>query len=116
MARLSAAVAERAGNQLGLIRSTDLDGLGASRQQRRTLAESGVLLRVGTGVFRHAGFLVTHEQRLLAAAWCAGDGAVVSHLAAASVWRFDGIAPTAIEVSTSQRTPLPMTVRIWGWK
>ncbi len=109
MARLSAAVAERAGEQLGLIRSTDLDGLGASRQQRRTFVDSGVLLRVGAGVFRHAGFVVTHEQRLLAAAWCAGEGAVVSHLAAAGVWRFDGIAPTAIEVSLP-RTRRPRTV------
>lgn len=109
MARIHAAVAERAGQQLGLITSAHLDDIGASRQQVRTLTTSGVYERIGVGVLRHTGFPVTHEQQLLAAAWCAGDGAVVSHLAAAGVWRFDGIEATAIEVSMP-RPGRPRTV------
>lgn len=113
MARIHAAIAERAGQQLGLIRSTDLDSIGASRQQRRTLATSGVLLRAGPGVWRHAGFERSHDQRLLAAAWCAGEGGVISHLAAAGVWAFDGVLRTAVEVSVPRgRTPRQVTGRV----
>ena len=58
-----------------------------------------MLIREGRGVLRHAGFERTYHQRLLTAAWTAGDGAVISHLAAASLWSFDGIQPGAVEVS-----------------
>src|SRR5687767_3926761 len=109
MARIHAAIAERAGEQLGLITSHDLEVIGISRQQRRTLVGSGQLLRLGPSVFRHAGFEPTHDQRLLAAAWLAGPGAVVSHLSAAGVWGFDGILRTAVEVSVP-RGRLPRSV------
>lgn len=106
MARIHMAIAERAGEQLGLITRYQLTAIGASEQQVRTLVGQGSLLRIGPGVLRLAGFPPTHEQRLLAAAWTAGPGAVVSHLAAAGVWRFDGIQATAVEVSVpSERKP-----------
>lgn len=109
MARIHAAIAERAGQQLGLITRQDLDALDVSRQQLRTMVGSGVLHRLGPSVFRHAGFEQTHDQRLLAAAWVAGPGAAISHLAAAGVWGFDGILRTAVEVSVP-RGRLPRSV------
>ncbi len=63
------------------------------------MRDGRLLHRLGPGVFRHAGFAVEHDQRLLAAAWSAGADAVVSHAAAASAWWFDGIQRTAVEVS-----------------
>ena len=113
MARHAAAIAERAGNQLGLIKAADLAELGVSRQQQRTLREHGVLVRVGPGVYRHAGFAMDHDQRLLAAAWTAGPRAVISHMAAAGVWRFDGVKLTAVEVSVpTDRMPRSVVGRV----
>ena len=113
MARHAAAIAERAGNQLGLIRSADLAELGVSRQQQRTLRQHGVLIRVGPGLDRHAGFATNHDQRLLAAAWIGGPQAVISHMAAAGVWRFDGVQLTAVEVSVpTNRMPRSVVGRL----
>jgi very-short-patch-repair endonuclease/predicted transcriptional regulator of viral defense system len=108
MARIHAAIAERAGQQLGLIRRVDLDELGVTSKQTRSCTDSGVLIREGRGVLRHAGFERTYHQRLLNAAWTAGDGAVISHMAAASLWSFDGIQPGAVEVSV----PWPRNPRL----
>jgi very-short-patch-repair endonuclease len=107
MARIHAAIAERAGQQLGLIRQADLDELGLTAKQLRGCTGTGVLTRDAPRVFRHAGFERTYHQRLLTAAWAAGPGAAVSHLAAASLWSFDGIQPGAVEVSV----PLPRSPR-----
>ncbi len=108
MARIHAAIAERAGQQLGLIRQADLDELGATRKQARTLTDCGLLVREGRGVYRHVGFERTYHQRVLIAAWVAGTGAAVSHLAAARLWSFDGIGAGAVEVSV----PLPRNPRL----
>lgn len=107
MARNQAAIAERAGQQLGLLRQAHLDDLGFSPDQVRHCISAGLLIREGPKVFRHAGFAPNYQQRLLAAAWVAGPGAAVSHLAAASLWGFDGIQPGAVEVSV----PLPRNPR-----
>ena len=113
MARIDAAIAERAGQQLGLITRSHLDAMGVSRQQRRTLVTSGLLVPIAGPVLRHVAFPATRDQQLLAAAWCAGAGAAVSHLAAASVWRFDGIRPTAVEVSVPRpRDPRSVIGRV----
>lgn len=110
MARFHASIAERASEQLGLLRQSDLDVLGITVDRRRRLVATGVLIREGPSVFRHAGSPPSHDQRLLAAAWCAGDGAAVSHMAAATVWSFDGIRPGAVEVSVPNRRN-PTSVR-----
>ena len=100
MARIDhAAIAERASSQLGLITSEQLLSLGVSSRQQRTLRESGWLRRTGIGVFAVAGSPEGSRQRLLSATLQAGDGAVASHLAAAWVWGFDGIVPTAAELT-----------------
>lgn len=107
MARIHAAIAERAGQQLGLIRQDDLEELGVTLKQVRGCTGTGVLIREGPRVFRYAGFERTYHQRLLTAAWVAGPGAAISHLAAARLWSFDGIQPGAVEVSV----PLPRNPR-----
>lgn len=113
MARIHAAIAERAAQQLGLITIRQLSVLGASRQQIRTMVASGVLIRLSPSVYRHVAMPVSYDQRLLAAAWSAGPSGVVSHLAAASAWRFDGVQPGAVEVSVPlPRNPRSVTGRV----
>jgi very-short-patch-repair endonuclease len=108
MARdLHVAIAERAGQQLGLLTRPQLRELGVTPDQVRRLRQSGLLIPRGRQVLRHCGFPDTHDSRLLAAAWAAGAGAVVSHLAAAGFWGFDGISRGAVEVTV----PVPRQPR-----
>lgn len=112
MARdIHGAIAERARKSLGLFTNRQLEALGVSRQQRRTLLGKGILIPVGGGVVRHAAHPTSWEQRVLAAVLAAGDGAVASHLSAAALWRFDGVALAGapIEVTVS-RGRCPRTV------
>jgi hypothetical protein len=109
------AIAERAPKSLGLFTNEQLEVLGVSRQQRRTLLRKGVLIRIGGGVVRHAAYPRRWEQRVLAAVLAAGAGAVASHMSAAALWRFDGVAQASapIEVTVArQRCPraVPGTV------
>ncbi|MGH9112649.1 MAG: DUF559 domain-containing protein [Acidimicrobiales bacterium] len=93
------AIAERAPKSLGLFTSHQLDTAGVSRQQRRTLIGKGVLVPLAGGVMRHAAYPQSWEQLVLAAVLAAGKGAVASHLCAAALWRFDGVAQSAVEVT-----------------
>jgi len=99
------AIAERAPKSLGLFTNEQLEALGVSRQQRRTLLRKGVLIPVGGGVVRHAAYPPSWEQRVLAAVLAAGEGAVASHMSAAAPWRFDGVAHSSatVEVTVSRR-------------
>jgi very-short-patch-repair endonuclease len=100
MARhVDGAIAELAPKTLGLLTYCQLDALGVSRQQRRRLVATGVLVPVGALVVRHAAFPTSWEQRMLAAVLVARDGALASHMAAAWLWRFDGIRPGPVEVT-----------------
>jgi very-short-patch-repair endonuclease len=100
MARaLDGAIAELAPKTLGLLTYDQLDTLGLTRQQRRTLIGRGVLVPVRPGLVRHAAFPGSWEQRVLAAVIAAGEGAVASHLTAAVLWRFDGITPGEVDVT-----------------
>jgi very-short-patch-repair endonuclease len=106
MARIDAAIAERAGQQLGLITTGQLDLLGCTRQMRRSRVASGLLRPAGRRVWRYASTPTTWEQHVLGAALEAGEGAVVSHMSAARLWRFADIRPGAIEISVpSTRNP-----------
>jgi hypothetical protein len=68
MARdLHGAIAERAPKSLGVFTNGQLDALGLSRQQRRTLLSKGVLVPMGGGVVRHAAHPTSWQQRILAA-------------------------------------------------
>ncbi len=115
MARdLDGAIAELAPKSLGLLTNHQLDVLGVTRQQRRSLVSRGVLVPVAGGVMRHAAHPVSWQQDALAAVLVAGRGAVVSHATAAALWRFDGVArPERLEVTVPRgRQPrvVPATV------
>jgi hypothetical protein len=92
MARdLDGTIAERSREMLGLLTLAQLDALGVSRQRRRTLQRTGVLLPAGGCVLRHAAVPESWQQRVLAAVLAAGPDAAASHMTAAALWRFDGI-------------------------
>jgi very-short-patch-repair endonuclease len=116
MARdIHGAIAGRAPKSLGLFTNGQLDALGVSRQQRRTLLSKGVLIPMGGGVVRHAAHPTSWQQRILAAVLAAGEGAVASHRSAAALWRLDGMehADTTINVTVARgRCPrsVPATV------
>ena len=83
-----------------------MTALGVSRQQRRTLVATGVLVPLAGGVLRHAAWPPSWEQSALAAVLAAGEHAVASHLTAAALWRLDGIAQGPIEVTVpAERRP-----------
>jgi predicted transcriptional regulator of viral defense system len=104
MARaLDGAIADLAPKTLGLLSTRTLDVAGITRQQRRTLIRLGVLTLVGPGVLRHRAHPESWEQRVLAAVMVAGPGALASHMAAAALWRFDGIDAGAVEVTVPRR-------------
>ena len=112
-----AAIAERAAPQLGLITTPDLRALGLSARQIDRVLSNGLVRRIGRGVHAVAAAPPSPHQRLLAATLLAGDGAVASHLAAAWVWRFDGVRPDGIEISVSRgRNPrgVPGTIHRVG--
>ncbi len=99
MARIDAAIAERAGQQLGLITFDQLDALGCTPAMRRARVRQGTLVPAGRRVLRAAAVSRSWEQQVLALVLDAGPGAVVSHRSAAALWGFKGIAPGAVEVS-----------------
>ncbi|HEY6416717.1 MAG TPA: type IV toxin-antitoxin system AbiEi family antitoxin domain-containing protein, partial [Acidimicrobiales bacterium] len=101
------AIAERARKSLGLLTIRQLEGIGITRQRRRTLVARETLVPLGRGVFRHCAWSDSWEQRVLAAVLEAGPGAVASHLAAA-LWRFEGISRGQAEVTVpAGRHPVP---------
>ncbi|MFL6204340.1 MAG: hypothetical protein ACJ739_03235 [Acidimicrobiales bacterium] len=97
------AIAARAGQQLGLITRSQLLAMGITRRQIQTAERAGFVRRAAAGVWAVSAVPTSPEQRLLAAALAAGPDATISHLAAAWVWRFDGVKPTGIEISVPRR-------------
>jgi len=82
---------------------TDLTGLGLSSEAIARRLGSGRLVRLHQGVYTIGGTPSTPERRWAAAALACGDGAVVSHLSAAALWRMRETDPVVIDVSLPGR-------------
>jgi very-short-patch-repair endonuclease len=78
LARLGAA-------QDGIVRLDELSALGLSREQRRRRIVQHRLIVMHRGVYAVGHRDVSERGRLRAAAWACGEGAALSHLAAARV-------------------------------
>ena len=85
MAKLRA-IGGLARRQHGLVTFDQILAAGISRSQLRRLVETGGLIPVRRGVYRHNGVPVTWLQSVLAAVLAAGDGAAASHTTAAAIW------------------------------
>jgi very-short-patch-repair endonuclease len=107
MARLDAAIAERARRQLGLITFEQLDALQCPRGRRRGLIDAGVLEAAGPRLVRVAGAPVDLRQRTLAACLVAGNKAGASHRSAAWLWASPNIGCAEPEISIAGRGHAP---------
>ncbi len=113
MARtIDAAIAERAARQLGLVTLEDCRLLGLTDAQRQHRLRTGRWAPVGHRTFRIRGAPVTWAQRLYAACLEAGQGAVVSHIAAAAWWGFPRISEGAVEISVPRSRSARSTLAV----
>lgn len=94
---LHGAIAERSRTQFGLIHRDQVLRMGASIHQLRHLVEGGALEAIEPRVLRVAGTPTSWEQQLFAGLLGLGPTAVVSHVAAAALWGFDGVRHGAVE-------------------
>jgi Protein of unknown function (DUF559) len=107
-AKLIARIGELAREQHGLVR---LDQIPVADQRRfRDLAKRGIVEHVAKGVYRANGSPVSWMQTVQAGVWALGESAVVSHRAAARVYRCDRFddAPaefTVLRVQRGRRLP-----------
>jgi hypothetical protein len=95
-----------ASRQLGLVTSTQLDGIGFGRGAREKWLAAGRLKRVRRGIYMLPGVAPTWQASVLAAALAAGPDAVVSNLTAAHLWQlFDGRPPEPVRQSIHVTAP-----------
>jgi hypothetical protein len=80
-------IAQLAGNQHGHVSLSQLEALGASRGAVSKRSQTGRLHRVHQGVYAVGHPNRTNEGKWIAAVLACGDGAVLSHRAAAALWR-----------------------------
>jgi very-short-patch-repair endonuclease len=110
MARpLHGTIAERSRSQLGLITRRQALELGLTDRQLRRAVSHGSLEVIEPGVLRIAGAPPSWEQQLAAGLLGLGPDALVSHLAAASLWRLEGApkeAPAEFTVPRGHRNRL----------
>jgi len=103
-------VSDVASRQAGVVSRQQLLALGFTREGVRWLRKSGLLLRhAHRGIYRVRSAGVTRETQLWAALLWAGDGAVLSHVTAAWLWKLEGVGrrpPQVIDVL------VPMTCRL----
>lgn len=95
-------IAERASSQLGLITYEQLDDIGVTTRQRRTMIGSGAWQRRGRRVLADASAPDTDEQRLLAGTLDVGREAGVTATSAAWLVGVQGFAPRPVHVLTTR--------------
>lgn len=97
-------VAELAARQHGVVTRRQLEEAGLGSRAITIRVRKRQLLRVHQGVYALGAFPVSHRQRWMAAVLACGEGAVLSHHSAASLWELlrpiDG--PTHVAIPTQQ--------------
>jgi very-short-patch-repair endonuclease len=88
----------------GLIRCDVAERLGISRAGWYRAHESGLLVEVHPQVSRLPGAPITWHQRVLAAVWGTGPGAMASHRPSARLWGAERSEDELIDVISSSRT------------
>lgn len=94
-----------AAEQHALVGRDQLRSCGASRQAVANRLRSPDWEALTTRVMRLIGAPVTGEQRAMAAVLDAGDGAVISHAAAAALWGLPGFDLRCIDLRGRGRPP-----------
>lgn len=91
--------AKLAATQHGAIARAQAAQLGATKDVIRHRVRTGRWIRITGDVFRLAGSPSSWRQALMAAVLVWGDGAVISHLAAAALWCLAGFDPGPVELT-----------------
>jgi hypothetical protein len=99
-----------AARQHGVVSLQQVRQLGVTRGQLRTAVRHGTLVAVAPRVYAVGGAPSNIEQRQMSGLLCLGDGALLSHEAAARLHRFDRSLPDTVEfmvprVQHGRRTP-----------
>ncbi len=88
----------------GIVSSLDLERLGITRGQLRAMLESGELIQVHEGVYRHALWPNTLESRC--AQTCAADPTVVICCGGATrLWEVRACRQVPVHATTTALTP-----------
>ena len=90
--------------QFGVVARGQLLGLGLGAEAIRHRVRSRRLLRLHRGVYAVGPAPLTREGRWMAAVLACGEGAVLSHLSAAVLWRLRENDPAVIDVSLASRS------------
>ncbi len=102
------ALAGLAARQYGAFSSQQAAHCGFSRYALHRAQKDGRLVVVQTGVYAEAGGPASWERSLLAACLAAGEGAVVSHRAAARLWALSDMVADLVEITVPRpRSPRP---------
>jgi very-short-patch-repair endonuclease len=102
-----AAVAATASSQHGLVTVAQLRAAGLRGSAIAKRVRAGRLHRVGRGVYAVGHTSLSQEARWMAAVLEAGEGAVLSHLAAAKLWEIWRRRVTRIDVVSPRQSRLP---------
>lgn len=97
------AIARLAAKQFGVFSRTQAMSLGATRSMIRHRVQTGRWETIAPDVFRPGGAPTTWRQLAMAAVLAWGEGAVLSHRAAAALWRLAGCEPGVVEVTVPRR-------------
>ena len=103
MESLLLAIADFAGQHEGVVTTHQARSLGASSLQIHRWVERGLVNRIGVRSLSFPGHPQSWRLWLRTALNEAGDGALISHRAAARLHGFDGFAEGPIEVITARR-------------
>jgi predicted transcriptional regulator of viral defense system len=106
-----AAIAAIAGRQHGLVTASQLLRAGLARPAVTRRVQAGRLHRVGRAVYAVGHASLSQEARWMAAVLEAGEGAALSHLAAAKLWEIWRRRVTTIDVVSPRRSRLPYVHR-----
>ena len=101
---LRAEVQRLAASQYGLISTWQLQALGLTGRQIRSLRERDQIVSFRRGVLRIPGSPVSAVASVIAACLAAGPEGIASHWAAASIWGLKGCAGGTLEVTVPRRT------------
>ena len=95
-------IAERASSQLGLITTVQLDEIGVTTRERRSMVQSAAWRRAGRRVLADASAPATTEQELLAGCLDVGRPAVVTGTSAAWLVGLDSFWPRPVHTLTKR--------------
>ncbi len=85
-----------------LVRVDDAQDAGIARRSLDRRVAAGLLEHIDENLYRFASSAPSWHQRALAAVWCQGPTALLSHRAAGMLWGLEGVEAAPLEVLTER--------------